>query len=98
MRAATYQVAIGELFELVVRAHVEHLVPAMRHVEGGTQKNGMLLLPILRRDDQLVANMRRDITVRRTFAQDAEDVFATLVLIFLPVYVTRVVGYGGQDV
>ena len=97
MRAATYQVTIGKLFELVVRAQVEHLVPAMRHVEGGAQKDGVLLLPVLRSEDQLLLNMRRDIPIRGTFPQNAEDVVTTLLFVFLPVDAAGGVGYRCED-
>src|SRR5271170_2477786 len=98
MRASADQITIRELFELVVSAHVKHLVPAMRHVESSAQKDGVLFLPVIRGDDQLAADVRRDVAIRCALTQGAEDIFATLLLVFLPVDTAEVVGHRYEDV
>src|SRR5579859_104418 len=41
MRATADQIAVRKLFELVMRTHEKHLIPAVRHIKGGAQEDGM---------------------------------------------------------
>jgi len=81
MRAAADQITIRKLFELVMGTHVEHLVPTVRHVKCGAEKDRMILFPVLGRDDHLAADVRCNVAVRSPLAQDAEDIFAAMVFV-----------------
>src|ERR1700761_1694245 len=98
MRTAADQITVRKFFELVVGTHEKHLIPTVRHVEGGAEKDRVILLPIFRCDHQLATYVRRDISIRRALAKGAEDVVAALLLVFLPANTADVVGHRSEDV
>lgn len=61
MRAAADEINSINIFEPIVRSHVQHLVEAVREIECSPFVDLVLLIPIGRRDDALVADPALDI-------------------------------------
>src|ERR1700754_4709588 len=84
MGAAAHQIDAGQIFEPIVRPHVEHLRQVVRQVERGALKNAQLVSPASRRQHLLHPNTTLQIG-HTELAQTIERLDAEASLLDIPV-------------